>query len=130
MQCIQYLVLTVFAKDDYIIDEEIIMGLSDKSFFKQSIEKLISVKENHDGPFWATLITLTNHTPFRDYNYEFDFDADFMEETKMGDYFKTLNYFDEALGEFIQGLDEAGLLENTVVILYGDHDAHLPKRIT
>ena len=117
-----------FAKDDYIIDEEIIMGLSDKSFFKQSIEKLISVKENHDGPFWATLITLTNHTPFRDYNYEFDFDADFMEETKMGDYFKTLNYFDEALGEFIQGLDEAGLLENTVVILYGDHDAHLPKK--
>ena len=34
----------------------------------------------------------------------------------------------EALGEFINKLDEKGLLDNTVVVIYGDHDARLPKK--
>ena len=51
-----------------------------------------------------------------------------MEGTKLGNYFKSLHYADSALGEFINGLDEAGLLENTVIVLYGDHDARLPKK--
>ena len=50
-----------------------------------------------------------------------------MEGTKLGNYFKSLHYADEALGEFIDALEEEGLLENTVVVIYGDHDARLPK---
>jgi phosphoglycerol transferase MdoB-like AlkP superfamily enzyme len=50
-----------------------------------------------------------------------------MEGTKLGNYFKSLHYADSALGEFLTELDEAGLLEDTVIVLYGDHDARLPR---
>ena len=32
------------------------------------------------------------------------------------------------LSEFIAGLEEEGLLENTVIVIYGDHDARLPRK--
>ena len=51
-----------------------------------------------------------------------------MEGTKLGNYFKSAHYADEALGELFTQLDESGLLDNTVVVIYGDHDARLPKR--
>lgn len=51
-----------------------------------------------------------------------------MEGTKLGNYFKSVHYADAALGEFLQALEENGLLENTVFVLYGDHDARLPKK--
>ena len=44
----------------------------------------------------------------------------YMEGTKLGNYFKSAHYADGALGEFLDELDKAGLLENTVVVLYGD----------
>ena len=89
---------------------------------------------------------LSNHTPFSDVEHYGEFPVDikekvtgedgsevevtypYMEDTKLGNYFKSLHYADEALGEFLTELDEAGLLENTVVVLYGDHDARLPRK--
>ena len=53
--------------------------------------------------------------------------APYMEGTTLGDYFKTVHYADEAIGQFINDLDEAGLLENTVIVIYGDHDAKIKK---
>lgn len=131
-------------KKDYDIDEVLGMGLSDKSFFSQSIPKIKEISENYKN-FYGVLIMLTNHTPF-DAASVIDFDVDFkyevvneetgeletisapyMEGTTLGDYFKTVHYADEAIGEFINGLDEQGLLENTVIVIYGDHDAKLKK---
>lgn len=43
--------------------------------------------------------------------------------TKFGSYLQSIRYFDEALGEFIQELKDAGLYDNTVIALYGDHHA-------
>ena len=137
-----------YSKADYNIDETIGLGLSDKSFFRQSIDIL---KNEHDkyGKIFATLIMLSNHTPFDDLESYGKFDVDikenvtktlengetvteevsypYMEGTKLGNYFKSVNYADSAIGELINGLDEKGLLENTIVVIYGDHDAKLPK---
>ena len=124
-----------YSKVDYEIDDVIGLGLSDKSFFSQSVDKLKKEKEEN-GKFFATLIMLSNHTPFDDLEKYGEFDVDikdgetsypYMEDTKLGNYFKSVHYADSALGEFITKLDENGLLENTVVVLYGDHDAKLPK---
>lgn len=49
-----------------------------------------------------------------------------MEGTKLGNYFKSVHYADEALGEFFAQLEQENLLDNTVIVLYGDHDARLP----
>ncbi len=135
-----------YSKETYdVSDDNVIgLGLSDKEFFSQSIEKIKKISEDHDK-YYGLLITLTNHTPFSDTDKYGEFavtmkttitnedgtteeiEAPYLEGTKLGNYFKSVHYADEALGEFFQGMDEAGLLDNTVVILYGDHDARLPK---
>ena len=135
-----------YSKSSYKIDEEIGLGLSDKSFFRQSVEKISKIKEKKgEQPFYATLIMLTNHTPFDDVEkygeypvtmkyigtnemgQKVEMTAPYMEDTDLGNYFKSSHYADAAIGEFVKQLDEAGLLENTVLVFYGDHDGRLPK---
>lgn len=135
---------------DYTIDETIGLGLSDKSFFRQST-KIIKNISSKNELFYGVLLMLSNHTPFttEDENGKevdiSDFDvtmkytatledgtteertAQYMEGTKLGSYFKSAHYADEAIGEFIEELDSEGLLENTVIFIYGDHDAKLKK---
>ncbi len=134
-----------YSKKEYDIDDVIGLGLSDKSFFKQSVEKIKTINEK-GKPYYGTVIMLSNHTPFADVDKYGDFDVDikedvyneetgetetisypYMEGTKLGNYFKSLHYADEALGEFIAELEAAGILENTVIVIYGDHDARLPR---
>ena len=131
---------------DYTIDETIGLGLSDKSFFRQSTEIINNVKETN-GKFYGLAIMLSNHTPFNNDGEDIsDFDvsmnyehvneqtgeteilnAPYMEGTKLGRYFKSAHYADEAIGEFINELDSKGLLENTAIVIYGDHDSKLKK---
>lgn len=129
--------------DDFIIDESIGLGLSDKSFFRQAIPKIKDIDSEYDN-WYGALLMLTNHTPFTDierisdldvsfrykrYNsdtglYE-DVSVPFLQNTKLGSYFKSVHYADEALGQFLTDLDKEGLLEDTVFVLYGDHDAKI-----
>lgn len=130
---------------DYDIDETIGLGLSDKSFFKQSVPKIKAVSEKYDK-FYGLLIMLTNHTPFNDINSHSTLDLtykytktnpetgektevvnDYLEGTVLGNYIKSAHYADEALGLLLDELDKEGLLDNTVFVLYGDHDAKLQK---
>ncbi len=129
-------------KNDFEIDETIGLGLSDKSFFRQAVPKIKEISEQYKN-FYGVLIMLTNHTPFKmeghsDYEVNYKYQvlneetgemeevvAPYMEGTKLGNYFKSAHYADEAIGQFMEDMDEAGLLENTVVLIYGDHDAKL-----
>ena len=124
-----------YNKTDYEIDEVIGLGLSDKSFFSQSVDILKKEHEEY-GKFFATLIMLSNHTPFDEVEKYGDFSVDikegettypYMEETKLGNYFKSVHYADSALGDLMTKLDENHLLDKTIVVIYGDHDAKLPK---
>lgn len=114
-----------FNKQDYIIDEEIGLGLSDKSFFKQSIGKIKKIKEEKNTPVMATLITLSNHFPFDDIEAYGEFPVDHLEETPIGNYLKSCHYSDMALESFVNGMDEQGLLDNAIIVLYGDHHAKI-----
>lgn len=116
-----------FSQLDYEIDEEIGLGLSDMSFFRQSIEKIKEIKEYDDSPIMATLITLTNHYPFDDTELFEEFNTGHLEETKMANYLKSYHYADSALESFINSMDEEGLLDNAVVVIYGDHHANISK---
>ena len=135
-----------YAKADYKVDSENVigLGLSDKEFFKQSVKKISAINKKHEN-WYGLLIMLSNHTPFSDVEKYGEFEVNlketvvhedgtveevvypYMEGTKLGNYFKSLHYADAALGEFINELDANGLLEDTVFVLYGDHDARLPK---
>lgn len=123
-----------YSKKDYDIDEVIGLGLSDKSFFRQSVDKLEKINSENEH-WYGTLIMLTNHTPFSDINDYSDYSVDinqedgtiikYLEGTKMGNYLKSVHYADEAIGSLMSMLDEKGLLDDTIVVIYGDHDAKL-----
>lgn len=109
------------SKKDFIVDENIGMGLSDASFFRQSLDILDKTQK----PFYAFLITLTSHYP---YNFEEIFkeaqlNTSPFEGTLMGNYLTSMKYFDDKFGSFIEGLRKNGLLDSSVIALYGDHTA-------
>ena len=134
-----------YSKDSYNIDEVYGLGLSDKSFFKQSVDKIKKISADNDN-YYITLLMLTNHTPFSDSDKLTDYKVDYeyeetdssgntvkktlpyLEGTTLGNYYKSSHYADEAIGQFIEDLDNSGLLDNTVIVIYGDHDAKLAKK--
>lgn len=136
-----------YSKTDFKVEKENIigLGLSDKEFFSQATNKLKKIDEKNEK-WYGLFIMLSNHTPFSDVEKYGEYSVDlketitkedgsteevtypYMEGTKLGNYFKSYHYADSALGEFMKKLDENGLLENTVVLIYGDHDARLPRK--
>jgi phosphoglycerol transferase MdoB-like AlkP superfamily enzyme len=112
---------TYESEDQFNIDEVQCLGLSDKSFFRQAVDKM----DKYDKPFYSFLITLSSHFPFKDSQNKLDniLDVGEFEGELMGDYLKAVKYTDEAIGEFIQDLKDKGLWDNSVVVFYGDHSA-------
>lgn len=92
-------------------------GLKDKIFLKQSTKYL----EQLPQPFYAKLITVTNHYP-----YEIDKKNQDIAKTTTGDktvdgYVQTARYLDQAFGQFIEYLKKSGLYDKTMIVIYGDH---------
>lgn len=108
-----------YSEKNYDIDENVGLGLSDKSFLNQSIDKL----KNLNNPYYAFLITLSSHFPYDDPTKYGDFNVGTYEGTLLGNYLKAIHYTDEQLGMFLNKLDEEGILKDSVVVLYGDHYA-------
>lgn len=130
-----------YSKSSFDIDETIGLGLSDKSFFKQVVPKIQDIVSSKDKPFYGTLITLTNHTPWSDLELMDEYPTtwtvdingekvtrDYINGTTLGDYFRSVHYSDQALGQLIDDMDASGLLDNTVIVIYGDHDARISKK--
>ncbi|MHB1391724.1 MAG: LTA synthase family protein [Clostridia bacterium] len=110
-------------KNNFLQDEIVGMGLSDKSFFRQSLEHMEKYKE----PYYSLLITLTSHYPFdNDEKYYSSFDVGKFKDTFFGNYLESIHYTDEALGEYIEELEARGIMERSVLAIYGDHFA-IPK---
>lgn len=129
-----------YSKSSFEIDETIGLGLSDKSFFKQVVPKIQDIVDSKGKPFYGTLITLTNHTPWSDLELMDEFPTtwtvdiegesvtrDYINGTTLGDYFRSVHYEDQALEQLIDDLDASGLLDDTVIVIYGDHDARISK---
>ena len=129
-----------YSKSSYDIDETIGLGISDKSFFKQSVPMIKKIIEDEKKPFYGTMITLTNHTPWSDLELMDEYDTtltidvngqkqvkDYLKDTTMGDYLTSVHYMDQAIEQFINDLDKEGILDNTVIVIYGDHDSKIKK---
>jgi phosphoglycerol transferase MdoB-like AlkP superfamily enzyme len=100
------------------VDETIGYGLSDASYLKQLKDKLLAQPK----PFYSFTITLTSHMPFimPEDTKELKL-SDNIGKTVLGDYLQSVRYADKHIGKLIEGLEEAGILDNTVVVIYGDH---------
>lgn len=93
-------------------------GMLDKIFLKDTSKYISQLPQ----PFYAKIITLTNHYP---YEVNKEISRQFP-STKTGDktvdhYVQTAHYLDSAFGEFINWLKKTGLYNNSLIYAYGDH---------
>ncbi len=129
-----------FAEDDVIN-----LGINDKLFFEQAIPILENVESTYEN-YMGTIITLSNHSPFSFLEKYGEFDlsvpverineetgetyienVNYLEGKAVGNYFHSVHYADEALGEFINYINNSQHFNNTVFVFYGDHEAKLSR---
>src|SRR5439155_3685466 len=109
---------------DFTMTEQIGWGLNDQDFLQQMVPRL----EGLPRPFCAWLITLSLHHPFESFPDRHKvLKLGALEGSSFGNYLHTMRFFDEALDEFTAGLARDGLLDQTVVAVFGDHDAGFPR---
>ncbi len=106
---------TVIGRDDWVAAGETELsgwGLSDRRLFD---EAKVTVKELHEAeqPFTLTTITLDNHAPLHDFGH--------CPDTSGGLDRSTLRCQSEIVADFIDYMEEEGILEDTVVVVMADH---------
>jgi len=109
---------TLWSLNDYNNDEAVGYGISDRTFLNQLSEKLKNVQE----PFFFESPTLSSHGPFeigKQYR-QLDLPKD-IDESKLGGYFESIHYTDAQIEMFFEKLEQSGILNNTIVVMYGDH---------
>ncbi|MBC2397828.1 LTA synthase family protein [Clostridium tetanomorphum] len=111
-----------YGEHSFKLDDKVGLGLSDKSFFNQSIDKIKQLK----SPFYSFMVTLSSHFPYDDVSGYGDFNVGNYENTLLGNYLKGIHYTDAQLGMFLDKLQKEGILDNSIVVIYGDHNA-IPK---
>jgi lipoteichoic acid synthase len=110
-----------FFEDRYRMTERIGPWLADHEFFAQTTSFLAAQR----APFMAFLLTASNHHPYRLPPEHRELSLGDLEGTLLGDYLQSVRYFDRAFGTFVDRLRAAGLLDTSVVVLYGDHHGFL-----
>jgi phosphoglycerol transferase MdoB-like AlkP superfamily enzyme len=106
------------SEGDYQLDETMGLGLSDRSFYQQTLPRLQRLPQ----PFMAHLVTLSGHHPYEipQADRPLDLRAGGF-GTVFGNYLQSQAYADRELGVFLDNLRRTGLLDNSVVVIYGDH---------
>jgi len=102
--------------------DRIAMGSSDRVLFEKAILKL-KESDAKGKPFYAQLITMSSHFPFtqvpkaeRSVHMVAPYSG-----TIEGDYLTEIRYADQEVGRFIDALEKSGLLDKSILVLYGDH---------
>lgn len=96
-------------------------GPSDEELFRVGVEKLLE-NEQQNKPTYAHYITVSNHSPYnvKDEFAKMTLPAE-LEGTHLGNYLKSVNYSDYALGTLVDRLQQNGVWDDTVLVVYGDH---------
>ena len=110
-------------KDKFEDISENIMGyLSDELLYKQAVEKL----KNYEKPFMTYIVSASSHTNFsldglEDWS-KVQIDVGKYKGTFFGNYLESVSYADYAFGTFIEELKKSGIYDDTIILLYGDHN--------
>jgi len=107
-----------YSRSELKEDEVIGLGISDKTMFAQAT----TILEQSRQPFMSHIVTLSSHHPFviPDSERTLDIPEDQYSEI-FTNYLQAQHYTDQALGEFISQLSQSGILDDSVLVIYGDH---------
>ena len=119
-----------YALDDYSLEDCILevekttLGINDYDFFKQSLDFL----EQAEEPFFGFFITVTSHTPFDFYPPE-EKREEFtdIENRLVEDFYHSLSFTDLSLEMFVEELENRGLMDDTLLVIYSDHESALEE---
>lgn len=92
------------------------LGILDESLFVQSMKEIQRAK----SPYYSYVMTVTSHTPFNieeEHRY-----LGVPWDNHDAGYLESIHYTDHYLGAFYEELKESGELENTAIVVFGDHE--------
>ncbi|WP_106767355.1 LTA synthase family protein [Paenibacillus faecalis] len=101
--------------------DKIFFGSSDEVLYSKTAEELKKMNES-GKPFYAHVLSMTAHHPYTipESKHKMTLPERY-EGTFAGDYIRSQNYADYALGQFIEQLKKDGIWDDSLVIIYGDH---------
>ncbi len=111
----------IISKSDLITTfpdaESMSWGVHDEWIYKKALTWL----GNRKNPAFLTLLTATCHHPWLLPNSW---------KGKVDDhpYFQTFSYADWALGQWLKALEKSGLMEKSLIFIFGDHGQELGER--
>ncbi len=137
----------IFAEHFNYTDADVVnLGINDYRFFEQGVPIIENIEKTYSN-YMGTIITLSNHAPFAlasavsDYDLSETFEetdpatgitttktTDYLSDSAVGEYIKSVNYADGALGDLIKYINESEAFNNTLFVFYGDHDAKLSRK--
>ncbi len=92
-------------------------GVSDEDLFNYALQYL---QQTTEKPKFSVIFTSSNHTPF-----EFPDNKIELYDAEKQTVNNAVKYADFALGQFLQQLEDNGLMQNSVVMVVADHDARV-----
>lgn len=102
--------------------ENINGDLSDELLYKQAVQKW----KQYDKPFFSYIVSASSHTPYTldglEDRKKVHINVGKYKDTYFGNYLEAMNYADYAFGILIQELKNAGLYEDTAILVFGDHN--------
>lgn len=96
-------------------------GLADHVFVQQAAKAFAKVEE----PAFGFFLTLTSHHPYRYLPKSKRTFSPKAYGTQLANYLSSVHYLDGVVLDALKTLQAKGRLQNTMVVLYGDHDARL-----
>lgn len=99
-------------------------GTDDYPFFLECAD----VIKNSPQPFFAYIVTLSSHTPFelpKGEKPELEIKNESVDEVT-AKYYQIFNYVDRAFRAFLDEISKESIIENTILILFGDHTRKIP----
>lgn len=91
---------------------------SDRELFEQQFDKV----KDLDKPFFSMIPTTTSHGPFyMEPEFKYLNLTDEQNESRLGEYFQAMKYLDTQIGYYLSLLDREGILDNSVIAIFGDH---------
>ncbi|CDN43945.1 Lipoteichoic acid synthase 1 [Paenibacillus sp. P22] len=102
-------------------ENQVFFGADDETLYAKTAGKLKEM-DGEGKPFYAQIISMTAHHPFTlpDGLSRFELPERY-EKTFVGDYIASQSYADYAFGQLVEELKAAGLWEDSLLVVYGDH---------
>jgi phosphoglycerol transferase MdoB-like AlkP superfamily enzyme len=110
-----------YYEDSFEVGERIVAWISDREFYGQMQPILRRERE----PFMAFMLSSSSHHPYSVPEQHKVLRLGSLEGTMVGDYLHAIHYADRELGSFVDWMREVGLLDRSVLVIYGDHQGFL-----